>query len=81
MWGMIPPFGTYWLAAVLHDFLYRETDRTKEECDLLFLEAMKSLGVDLLLREAIYEGVRFGGGEAFNTDRRPKLKAWLQREK
>lgn len=81
VWNLIPPFGAYWMAAVLHDYLYRKTERPKEECDLLFLEAMKSLGVDLLLRQTIYEGVHLGGAWSFDDDRRPKLKALLTRSR
>ncbi len=79
IWNLLPPFGTYWLAAVLHDYLYRQTARPKPECDLLFLEAMASLGVDLLTRETIYEGVRLGGAWAFDDDRRPKLQEFMRR--
>jgi len=65
IWALIPPFGLYWLAALLHDGGYQDSlwqmlpdgtkvklTLTKEQCDLLLLEAMVSLGVDLLLREA-----------------------------
>jgi len=75
IWNIIPPFGTYWLAAILHDYLYRLTKRPKAECDGLLLEAMTSLGVDRLLRETIYDGVRLGGASAFDEDRRMKLLA------
>jgi len=81
VWNLLPPFGQYWLAAVLHDFLYRKTTRTQAECDLLFLEAMKSLDVDLLIRETIYEGVHLGGSWAFNDDRRLKLQALAARHR
>ncbi len=77
MWNLIPPFGKYWLAAVLHDYLYRITQKPKDYCDDIILEAMESLGVDLFLREAIYEGVHLGGDVAFNDDRRVKLKLYL----
>ena len=76
IWPVIPPFGSYWLATVLHDYLYRITKRDKDECDLILLEAMVSLEVPLLLREAIYEGVHLGGGIAFDDDRRVALKAY-----
>jgi hypothetical protein len=81
VWNLLPPFGQYWMAAVLHDFLYRKTARPQAECDLLFLEAMKSLDVDLLVRETIYEGVHLGGSWAFNDDRRLKLQALAARHR
>jgi hypothetical protein len=74
VWILIPPFGQYWLAAVLHDYLYRKTKKTREECDKLFLEAMESLGVDLILRTTIYNGVRLGGSWAFDDDRKQTLR-------
>lgn len=70
MWNLIPPFGVYWKAAVLHDFLYRCTDRPRPECDRLLLEAMESLNVETLERDAIYEGVREFGNLAFLSDRK-----------
>lgn len=79
LWAMIPPFGQYWLAAVLHDYLYRLSKLPKDYCDNILLEAMESLGVEWLLRETIYEGVHLGGDVAFNDDRRVKLKLFMSR--
>ena len=73
MWNIIPPFGAYWKAAVLHDYLYRFTKRPKEECDNLLKEAMASLGVDETEMLAIYEGIVIGGEEAFEEDRKMML--------
>lgn len=81
IWNIIPPFGTYWLAAVLHDYLYRVTKRLKNECDSLLLEAMESMGVDLVLREAIYEGVHFGGQVSFDEDRFFKIQVALKTDR
>ncbi len=76
LWPVIPPFGSYWLATVLHDYLYRITNRERDFCDNTLLEAMVSLNVELVLREAIYEGVRLGGSIPFNDDRRIKLRTY-----
>ncbi len=70
LWPTIPPFGLYWQAAFLHDFLYRCTDRPKAECDSIFLEAMEWLGVPNLEAQAIYEGVNLFGEAAFEADRK-----------
>jgi hypothetical protein len=70
MWNILPPFGTYWKAAVLHDYLYRVTKRPKKECDSILKEAMESLGVNDLTLLTIYEGVAIGGDEAFEEDRK-----------
>ena len=70
LWRLIPPFGRYWPAAVLHDYLYRFTDRPKDVCDSILREAMLSLGVDEVTTETIYEGVNLGGWKAFREDRK-----------
>lgn len=70
LWPTIPPFGKYWKAAYLHDYLYRYTQRNKDDCDLILKEAMKSLGVNPLEIEAIYEGVNLGGESSFEQDRK-----------
>lgn len=70
VWDIIPPFGLYWMAAFLHDYLYRYTKYTKEFCDGVLLEAMECLGVDEETREIIYDAVKDFGHEAFNNDRK-----------
>lgn len=69
VWTILPPFGPYWLATVLHDFNYRCTQLPREECDDLLLEAMASLGVNFATRETIYRAVRTFGEKAFDADR------------
>lgn len=69
IWNIIPPFGKYFLAAVLHDHLYRNTHFPKELCDNLLYEACMSLGDNHLEAWEIYEGVHLGGHSSFNTDR------------
>lgn len=73
LWRALPPFGRYWLAAWLHDYLYRDTDMARINCDDLFKEAMISLGVDPLRAEAMYQGVRLGGQSAFDQNRARRL--------
>lgn len=72
LWNILPPFGSYWRAAVLHDWLYRCSTKPKDECDLIFRDAMTDLGVEPAVRDAIYEGVRLGGQAAFDEDRKAK---------
>ena len=69
IWSFIPPFGVYWMAAFLHDYLYRSTDLPKDICDALLLEAMEDLCVDLPERFAIYHGVTLGGESSFVSNR------------
>lgn len=68
LWPTIPPFGAPWLACVVHDECYRNTERTKHDCDLFLWDAMLVLGVESRMRDAIYEGVKWGGGWAYETD-------------
>ncbi len=66
------PFGVHWKAAFVHDYLYRQTDWSREDCDKVFLEAMVNAGVDTLHAQAIYEAVRAFGQSAFDKDRGEK---------
>ena len=70
LWNTLPPFGVYFKAAFLHDFLYRATEFPKEFCDNVLLEAMECLGVNQIEADTIYEGVHLGGWMAFNEDRK-----------
>ena len=86
LWPQLPPFGSYWPAAFLHDCAYRgtlqirtlgATDSSpamlpKDKCDSLLLEAMETLGTHEFTRNAIYEGVALCGEAAFENDRRPR---------
>jgi hypothetical protein len=69
IWNLIPPFGVYWKATFLHDYLYRNTERTRGECDSILLEAMEVLGTPLLERDTIYKAVAEFGNMAFQKDR------------
>lgn len=66
-WTIFEPFGEYFPAAVIHDFLYtpdnHEFDRW--ESDIIFKEAMFNLGVPWTKREPIYHAVRIFGGRLF----------------
>ena len=83
IWFDLPPFGDYWLAAILHDCAYQNTllvvnpqgtsqdkaNLSSDECDNLFKEAMESLGVPDWTIEKIYMGVHEFGWRAFGNDR------------
>lgn len=70
LWRELPPFGTYWLAAVFHDWLFRYSTFPEAQCNALLLEAMISLSVPLIERSAIFEGVHIGGWKSFAEDRK-----------
>lgn len=67
LWSLIPPWGAYGQAAVVHDLLCEYlaivdhgelVPITRERCDEIFNEAMAVLGVPGDTRNAIYNGVR-----------------------
>lgn len=66
LWNVLPPTGSYGKAAVIHDFLYRRMWGTsRADADRIFLEGMEVLGVNWLIRRAIYRAVRLFGGSAY----------------
>jgi hypothetical protein len=62
------PFGgLYTRSAFLHDALYRSQLFDRARCDELFLEAMKSEGVDDITAFMLYEAVCTFGKESFDA--------------
>ena len=67
-WGLIPPWGRYGQAVVLHDYLceflgYWENGQwvtiTRKDADRIFDQAMVDLGVSSTLRRTMYMAVSF----------------------
>lgn len=67
LWNIFPPTGKYGHAAVVHDFLYRNTSVPRDKCDKIFLQAMEELQVNWIVRRTIYHSVRLFGG--FNRNK------------
>jgi hypothetical protein len=74
-WRLLPPWGPYSPAALVHDKLYqkgkigqRVIDRF--EADWIFLELLCDLKVASWQRALLYAGVRVGGWVAWNRYRR-----------
>lgn len=67
-WNIFEPFGEYFGAAVVHDFLYSEGNvkHTRLSADNIFKEAMFNLGVGWLRRGLIYRAVRLFGGSKYS---------------
>ena len=74
LWSIIPRWGKYGNAAVIHDFLYWMQDRTRAESDRVFLEAMLVLNVSFFMRKLIYYAVRLFGWFAWNRNSKKRLK-------
>lgn len=72
-WNILAPFGDYFEAAVIHDYLYSPHNRfkTRAEADRIFLEAMGHVGVGWLTRRTIYRAVRLFGWTAFKGNPPP----------
>lgn len=74
LWVVLPPFGTYWMAAFLHDYLYRNSTFPRSKCDAILKEAMERLGVNWFRRNIIWLGVRVGGWLPYNSYKKGNLK-------
>lgn len=70
---LIPRFGRYTLAAVLHDWLVTEGLRTRavtsRDADGIFRRVMRELGVPVVRRWLMWAGVRWGA--LTDPERRP----------
>lgn len=66
IWWLIPPWGKYGKAAVVHDYLYLVKTRTRKEADGIFREAMVVLGVPEWQVFVIYWAVRLFGWPAWH---------------
>lgn len=69
-WRIVPPWGRYSPAAVVHDFLYHTGLVTRVEADRIFLDLMTKLGVPTWKCRMMYWAVRVGGWKAWNDSRR-----------
>lgn len=66
LWGILPTWGRYSRAAVVHDYLCSRLNkgvphpfvRTRHEADRIFLEAMGACGVNILVRYLMWGAVR-----------------------
>lgn len=69
-WNILSPFGEYFPAALLHDYLYSRWSTShfgvdRATADKLFLEAMFNIGVPWHTRHIIYRAVRMFGWTAY----------------
>jgi hypothetical protein len=72
LWGIIPRWGKYGNAAVVHDFCYWEQNYTRRKADQIFMEGMVVLGVGPVLRSVIYYAVRWFGFLAWRNNSKKK---------
>lgn len=69
IWWLIPPWGRYGKAAVVHDYLYQTQKRSRKEADDIFREGMGVLGVEPWRVFLMYWGVRLFGFLAWHGKR------------
>jgi hypothetical protein len=69
LWIVLPKWGSYGNAAVIHDWLYWKQDRARAAVDGIFFEAMGVLGVSAPTRFTLYWGVRLFGWMAWHRNR------------
>ena len=73
LWSWLPNDGPYMHAAIIHDWIYWDQSRSREEADNILWIDMTDLGVGYLTRQMSYQAVsRFGQGA---WDSNAKLKA------
>lgn len=86
-WNILPPWGVYGKACIVHDYLYQggvimeayptlpgvviHRDPTREEADNILREAMDALGVGWWTRNIIFRGVRLGGQGIWDKEHHP----------
>jgi hypothetical protein len=72
LWWLIPRWGKYGNAAVIHDFCYWEQKYTRKRADEIFLEAMVVLEVGPVTRYVMYLAVSWFGWTAWWNNSRLK---------
>jgi hypothetical protein len=71
-WSALRPDGKYTYAAIVHDYLYWTQTRPRDEADTILKMGMEDFEINSFTIAAIYQGVRVGGGAAW--DGNAKLK-------
>lgn len=61
---LIPRYGVYTRAAILHDYLSRSNEVSRADADGLFRRALREAGVSVPRRYLMWAAVRFGSGLA-----------------
>lgn len=62
-WNIVPPYGRYLVAAIVHDYMYETAHNYKGYADAVFLLNMERAGVKKWKRIVMYYAVKlFGRG-------------------
>jgi len=74
VWALIPPEDVHYTrGAVVHDWLYNQHTFPKPFCDVVFLEAMTSLGCSPWKRNVMYQAVKWFGAVAYNKEKKQTI--------
>lgn len=77
-WNILPPWGKYGPAAVVHDWLYYDQSTTKDFADDVLMEGMKVMQTEVLQRDIIYEAVHKAGQDAWNENAKKKKLGFIR---
>ena len=66
-WAVFPKSGIYTEAAVIHDFLYRDSGNARKTCDKIFKKALRYCGVGTIRANLMYQAVRLGGSSSYKS--------------
>lgn len=69
-WSILPTWGQYGPASIVHDFLYWDQQCSREQADAIFLAAMKESHVKEPWRTIIHFAVRMGGFFSWKSNQR-----------
>jgi hypothetical protein len=72
LWVILPKWGKYGNAAVIHDYCYWEQKRSRPESDRIFREAMGILNVSSCTSFVMYWAVRLFGWGAWAGNKRKR---------
>jgi len=67
-WMLLPKWGRYGNATVIHDWLYWKQERPRRAADAILLEAMGVLGVSALVKRTLYWAARLFGWLAWHRN-------------
>jgi hypothetical protein len=68
LWSWLPNDGPYMHAAIIHDWVYWDQSRSRDEADNILWIDMTDLGVGYVTRQIIYQAVsRLGRGHGIPT--------------
>ncbi len=73
LWVILPKWGRYGNATVIHDYLYWMQEHPRLEADRILLEAMGVLGVRSVVKYTMYWGVRAFGWLAWYCNTRDRV--------